>query len=52
MTIHPPSSPDARLRSMGEENLARHIQHLASDAFEGRFPGSPGETQTTGYLVE
>ena len=37
---------------MGEENLARHIQHLASDAFEGRFPGSPGETQTTGYLVE
>jgi Zn-dependent M28 family amino/carboxypeptidase len=37
---------------MGEENLARHIQHLASDAFEGRLPGSPGETQTTGYLVE
>lgn len=52
MTIHPPSSPDAGLRSMGEENLARHIQHLASDAFEGRLPGSPGETQTTGYLVE
>ena len=37
---------------MGEKNLARHIQQLASDAFEGRFPGSPGETRTTGYLIE
>jgi len=52
MTIHPPSSPDAGLRSIGEENLARHIQQLASDSFEGRLPGSPGETKTTGYLVE
>ncbi|MCH6570010.1 MAG: peptidase M28, partial [Acidobacteria bacterium] len=52
MTIHPPSAPDAGLRSIGEENLAQHIQRLASDAFEGRFPGSPGETRTTGYLVE
>jgi len=52
MTIHPPSSPDAGLRSIGEENLAQHIQRLASDAFEGRLPGSPGETRTTGYLVE
>ena len=52
MTIHPPSSPDAGLRSIGEKNLAQHIQRLASDAFEGRFPGSPGETRTTGYLVE
>lgn len=52
MTIHPPSAPDAGLRSIGEENLAQHIKRLASDAFEGRFPGSPGETRTTGYLVE
>ena len=52
MTSHPPSSPDAGLRSIGEKNLAQHIQRLASDAFEGRFPGSPGETRTTGYLVE
>ncbi len=51
MTIDPPSSPDAGLKSMGEKNLARHIQQLASDAFEGRFPGSPGETRTTGYLI-
>ena len=36
---------------MGEKSLARHIQQLASDAFEGRFPGSPGETRTTGYLI-
>ena len=52
MTIHPPSSPDVGLRSIGEKNLAQHIQQLASDAFEGRFPGSPGETRTTDYLVE
>ncbi len=52
MTIHPPSSPDAGLRSIGKKNLARHIQQLASDVFEGRLPGSPGETHTTGYLVE
>ncbi len=52
MTIDPPSSPDAGLRSIGENSIARHIQQLASDAFEGRFPGSPGETRTTGYLIE
>ncbi len=37
---------------MDGKNLAQHIQRLASDAFEGRLPGSPGETRTTGYLVE
>jgi Zn-dependent M28 family amino/carboxypeptidase len=52
MTIDPHSSPDAGLKSMGEKNLAQHIQQLASDAFEGRLPGSPGETRTTGYLIK
>jgi Zn-dependent M28 family amino/carboxypeptidase len=52
MKIDPPSSPDAGLKSLGENSLAQHIQELASDAFEGRFPGSPGETRTTGYLIE
>ncbi|MCZ6767772.1 MAG: hypothetical protein O7D93_00840 [Acidobacteria bacterium] len=52
MTIPQPSSPDSGLSSIGEEDLSRHIQQLASNAFEGRFPGSPGETRTTDYLVE
>jgi len=34
MTIHLPSSPDAGLRSIGEKNLAQHIQQLASDNIE------------------
>ena len=31
--------------------LARHIDVLASDAFEGRAPGTPGEAKTTAYIV-
>ena len=29
-----------------------HVTTLASDAFEGRGPGTPGETRTVDYLVE
>lgn len=32
--------------------LARHIEVLASDAFEGRAPGTAGEEKTVGYIVE
>ncbi len=35
----------------GEEVLAR-IRTLASDAFEGRGPGTPGEEKTVAYLVD
>jgi Zn-dependent M28 family amino/carboxypeptidase len=31
--------------------LLRHIQVLSSDAFEGRAPGTKGETLTTEYLI-
>lgn len=31
--------------------LARHIEVLASDAFEGRAPGTAGEEKTVGYIV-
>jgi Zn-dependent M28 family amino/carboxypeptidase len=49
------SGPDAALRSAasslrGEDVLA-HIRTLASDAFEGRGPGTPGEEKTVAYLV-
>lgn len=29
-----------------------HVQVLASDAFEGRLPGSPGEAKTLAYLTQ
>ena len=32
--------------------LARHIEILASDAFEGRAPGTAGEEKTVAYIVE
>jgi len=32
--------------------LARHIQVLASDKFEGRAPGTPGEKLTVDYLID
>ena len=48
------STTDAQLEraveSIREEDLARHVQVLASDRFEGRFPGSPGETKTLSYI--
>lgn len=31
--------------------MLRHIEVLASDAFEGRAPGTPGEKKTVDYLV-
>ncbi|WP_022971805.1 M28 family metallopeptidase [Xanthomonas maliensis] len=34
------------------EALSRHVQLLASDAFEGRAPASAGEQRTVDYLVE
>ncbi len=35
-----------------EPRLRRHIEVLASDAFEGRAPGSPGEEKTVAYLID
>ena len=33
------------------QRLSRHIEVLASDAFEGRGPGTAGETKTVDYIV-
>jgi len=35
-----------------EETLNKHISTLASDEFEGRAPGTKGETKTIEYLTE
>jgi hypothetical protein len=34
------------------EALRRHVDILASDAFEGRAPGTPGEEKTIAYIVD
>ncbi len=38
--------------SLGGEAILNHIKVLASDAFEGRGPGTPGEAKTVAYLTE
>jgi Zn-dependent M28 family amino/carboxypeptidase len=34
------------------DELRQHIEVLASDEFEGRAPGTPGEQRTVAYLVD
>lgn len=41
-------SPDATIDAQA---LSRHVQVLASDAFEGRAPASDGEQRTVDYLI-
>jgi Zn-dependent M28 family amino/carboxypeptidase len=40
------------LSNLSGQNVLKHIQVLASDAFEGRGPGTPGEDKTVAYLTE
>jgi Zn-dependent M28 family amino/carboxypeptidase len=37
--------------ALSAESLLQHIQVLASDEFEGRAPGTPGEEKTVAYLT-
>jgi len=48
------SGPDSRpaLLSFNTRDLLRHTRTLASDAFEGRAPGTPGEDRTVNYLTD
>src|SRR5690348_10408080 len=43
---------DPAPEGMTAERLLGHIRTLASDDFEGRAPGSPGEERSVAYLVE
>ena len=43
----PPPSTD-----IDETVFRNHVRVLASDDFEGRKPGTPGEEKTVAYLVE
>ncbi|MEE4216150.1 MAG: M28 family metallopeptidase [Xanthomonadales bacterium] len=42
----------AGVEAMTEAAYRRHVETLASDAFGGRAPASPGEELTVSYLVE
>jgi len=43
-------APPAALNSFNANILSEHIKVLASDAFEGRSPGTAGEDSTVAYL--
>lgn len=40
------------LAAISESGIRAHVEVLASDAFEGRAPGTPGEAKTVEYLVQ
>jgi Zn-dependent M28 family amino/carboxypeptidase len=46
------SEVGAAEREVDEARLLRHISTLASDEFEGRAPGSRGETLTVAFLTD
>ena len=46
------ASASEAIASVTTNDLLRHIQVLASDAFEGRAPGTPGEERTLDYLLK
>jgi Zn-dependent M28 family amino/carboxypeptidase len=39
-------------QSLRADDILSHIKVLASDAFEGRGPGTPGEDRSVAYLIE
>jgi len=47
----PESGVDEALASIDANDMLRHIRVLASDDFEGRAPGTPGEQLTVDYLI-
>ena len=48
----PMSSPQTAEKAIEAKGLLERIQTLASDAFEGRSPGTKGEEVTIAYLVD
>jgi Zn-dependent M28 family amino/carboxypeptidase len=45
-------TPLAALPAIDPAVVLGHVEALASDAFEGRAPGTPGEEKTVAYLVD
>jgi Zn-dependent M28 family amino/carboxypeptidase len=46
-----PALDAAIIKSLSANDLLGHIKVLASDEFEGRAPGTPGESKTVDYLT-
>ncbi|MDH4106173.1 MAG: peptidase M20, partial [Gammaproteobacteria bacterium] len=46
------AAKDAARSAVDPQRLSEITRTLASDEFEGRAPGTPGETKTVAYLVE
>ncbi len=46
------NAPSAVVAGISVDTLLAAIERLASDEFEGRAPGSPGETLTVAYLTD
>jgi len=46
------SAPDSRAAQVDTGQLSDIVKTLASDEFEGRAPGGPGEAKTVAYLVD
>jgi hypothetical protein len=44
--------PSRALNAITAEGVLKHIRVLASDDFEGRAPGTPGEQKSLGYIIE
>ena len=51
-TVPPPSPPDAALKNISGPALLNHIRTLASDEYEGRFPGTRGEQLSVKYIED
>lgn len=45
------TAPGAEAGDISSQDLSRHIATLASDAFEGRAPGTPGGEKTRAYIA-
>ena len=52
--VRPPASdaPEAALARIDSTTLYRHLAELASDAYEGRGTGTPGEERAVRYIAE
>ena len=48
----PIEPPPAAVAAIDAAGLLEHIKVLGSDKFEGRAPGSPGETESVNYISE
>ena len=47
----PPSDLNTALEGIKPDQILEHIKVLASDEYEGRGPGTPGEDKTVAYLT-